>query len=125
MIDNDSADADLERFIRDWHWDKKSHRYARELGAFLFGFLDELKASGLSPKTLRKHRDNCWLIGSFECRSGWDYEERFAPEDLFELPEPAHEAEFVRKVSDSESALESYRSTWRKLYRYARSRAGS
>lgn len=112
------ADSELERFIREWHWDKKSHRYARDLGTFLLSFLGELETSGLSRATLRRHRDNCWLIGMFECRYGGDG--KFLVEDVFDIPEAAHELEFAFKVSDSEYALQSYRSTWRKLYKYAR-----
>ncbi len=120
MTDNGSADIELERFVRDWHWDKKSHRYAQELGRFLLVFLDDLETSGLSRATLTKHRDNCWLIGTFECKCG-GYG-KFLVGRVFDIPEAAHELEFARKVSDSEYALQSYRSTWRKIHKYARRR---
>jgi len=112
----DSAQA-LEDFIQDWYWDEPSHELARQMGAFLFEFVDHLETSGLSGKTVQKHLDNCWLIGKFECDYG--YHKTFSPEIL--LGGPAYLYEFKRKVSDAKSAIASYKSTWRKLDRYVRS----
>jgi hypothetical protein len=30
---------EIEEYINDWHWDKKSKKYAFELGKFLFSFI--------------------------------------------------------------------------------------
>jgi hypothetical protein len=76
---------ELEEFIEDWYWDEESHQYAKELGQFLFQFLDSLKEKGLTERTIRKHTDNCWFIGSFEC--GYGYREEFAVEEVFFSPE--------------------------------------
>ena len=35
-------DEDLEYLIQDWHWDKKSHDFARKMGLFMFGFFEHL-----------------------------------------------------------------------------------
>ena len=105
---------DLEEFIQDWHGDEASHEIARQMGAFLFQFLDHLEASGLSRQTIRKHSSNCWCIGWLEC--GYGYHDSFTPA-IF-LGGPSYEYEFRRKVSDSKYALNSYRATWRKLERY-------
>lgn len=108
---------DLEEFIEDWYWDEPSHELARQLGAFLFEFLDDLATTGLSDRTWQKHIDNCWLIGKFVCDYG--YYDEFSPE-IF-AGEPSYLYEFRRKVSSSKSAVASYKATWRKLARYARS----
>ena len=85
-----SANAqEVEKFIEDWYWDEESHQYVRKLGQFLFQFLDSLKEQGLSEKTIRKHRDNCWFIGSFECGYGF----RSAPGDVFYSSEANYEYE--------------------------------
>ena len=111
-----ALNEDLENFIEDWYWDEESHKYAQKLGLFLFRFLQYLKEQKLSEKTIRKHTDNCWLIGSFEC--GYGHREQFSPEEVFFSPEADYETQFTRKVSDSCYALSSYRSTWRKIYKY-------
>jgi hypothetical protein len=107
-------DPDLEEYIEDWHYNEASHEYARQMGAFLFKFLDYLETTGLSRPTMRKHESNCWCIGWLECSYG--YHETFTPA-IF-LGGPFFESEFKRKVSDSKYAVDSYGATWRKLEKY-------
>ena len=81
-VPEESIDKEeLEDFIQDWHWDKKSHRFARALGTYLFQFLDSLSAQGISERTIRKHWDNCWSIGILECQYG--YRKAFKPGDAY------------------------------------------
>ncbi|MBN1427320.1 MAG: hypothetical protein JXB07_02975 [Anaerolineae bacterium] len=109
----------LEQFIQDWHWDEKSHKFAQELGLYLFRFIDDLNKQGLSEKTVRKHTGNCWHIGILECQYG--YKDRFSPNAAFNSPHASHEYEFRRKMGDSKYAIDSYQSTWKKLYQYTQS----
>lgn len=108
----------LERFIQDWHWDEQSHQFARDIGSYLFQFIDHLYEEGLSEKTIRRHRGNCWCIGILECQYG--YRDEFSPGAVFGGPRALHEIEFKRKVSESNYAINSYRATWRKVYRYTK-----
>jgi hypothetical protein len=119
MSEENAIDNDLERFIADWYWDEKSHQYAQQLGRFLFRFLDILKEQWLSQKTIKKHKDNCYFIGVFEC--GYGYRDMFSPRTVFGSPDASYEYEFERKASDSEYAMSSYRSTWRKIHKYVKS----
>ncbi len=105
---------ELEAYIQDWHREDASHEFARQMGTFLFQFLDHLEASGLSRQTMRKHESNCWCIGWLE--SSYGNHEPFVP-DIF-LGGPSYLIEFKRKVSDSHYAVNSYQATWRKLERY-------
>ncbi|CAK8722074.1 hypothetical protein KKHLCK_11330 [Candidatus Electrothrix laxa] len=109
---------EIEDFIQDWHWSKKSHAYARDLCKYLFQFFNELEQQGLSEKTIRKHTDNCWHIGILECQYG--YRNKFVPGEVFYSPEADYDYEFKRKVSDSAYAVNSYKSTWRKIYKYTK-----
>ncbi len=106
----------LEEFIQDWYWDERSHEFARQMGAFLFQFVDYLETTGLSEATMRKHISNCWCIGKLECDYG--YRDTFSP-SIF-LGGPSYLYEFKRKMSDSKYAIASYEATWRKLARYIR-----
>lgn len=110
---------ELEEYIQEWYWDEASHEFARQLGTFLFQFLDHLDATGLTRKTMRKHESNCWCIGSFECSHGYDFQDTFTP-TIF-LGGPVFISEFERKVSDSSYAVKSYKATWRKLEKYVSS----
>jgi hypothetical protein len=112
--DEDDEQAELEDFIEDWYWDAASYEFARQVGQFLFDFLDDMETENLSDRTYQKHVDNCWLIGKFTCDYG--YHETFSPR-IF-LGGPSYSYEFKRKVSDAPSALKSYQTTWRKLARY-------
>lgn len=118
-IEDDQVGQELEEFIRDWYHDEPSHEFARQMGAFLFQFLDYLASTGLSRQTLRKHTSNCWCIGKFECDYG--YHDTFSPA-IF-LGSPKYLYEFKRKMSDSKYAVNSYKATWRKLERYVPSGA--
>jgi len=119
QIEDNRGEQDLGEFIRDWCYDEPSHEFARQMGLFLFRFLDDLESTGISPQTLRKHTSNCWLIGKFECDYG--YHKTFSPK-IF-LGGPSFLYEFKRKVSDSKYAVNSYTATWRKLETYVQSSA--
>ncbi len=109
----------LENFIEDWYWDETSHQYAQKLGLFMFDFLGYLEEQNLSQKTIQKHKNNCYLIGHFQCGYGIFEGEKFSIKDIFYSAEASYEYEFKRKVSDSTYAINSYRSTWRKLFKFA------
>ena len=108
----------LEDFIQDWHWNEKSHKFAQELSLYLFQFIDYLYEQKLSAKTVRQHMSNCWCIGILECQYG--YKDEFSPSSVFCSPDAWYEYEFKRKISASKYALNSYRATWRKLYKYTK-----
>ncbi len=111
---------EFEDFIRDWHYDKKSHKFAQETGKFLFQFIDSLKKQGLSERTIRQHTDNCWCIGVFECQYGFN--DKFSP-NIFMYEEASYVYDFERKHSNSKYAINSYKATWRKLAKYVNSLA--
>lgn len=112
-------DRELEDYIEEWHaGDEPSHRFAQEIGAYLFRFMDHLQGLNLSQMTLRKHIDNCWCIGYLECCYG--YSDEFDPEAVFYGPDAPRDLAFRRKFTDSDYAVKSYRSTWRKLYAYTK-----
>jgi len=115
-----SVDIDmqeLETYIRDWHWDDASLEFSQQVGILLFQFLDHLESTGLTRRTMRKHEKNCWCIGWLECSYG--YHDTFTPA-IF-LGGPSFTIEFKRKVSDSNYAVKSYQTTWRKLAKYVSS----
>jgi hypothetical protein len=119
QIEDNRVEQDLEEFIRDWYYDEPSREFARQMGLFLFRFLDYLESTGISQQTLRKHTSNCWLIGKFECDYG--YHKTFSPKIFLGGPDFLYE--FKRKVSDSKYAVNLYTATWRKLERYVQSGA--
>lgn len=117
MKSKKESEKELEYFTEDWHWDKKSHEFARKMALFMFGFFKYLKSQNLSEPTQRKHESNCSLIGKFVADYG--YYDEFTPEVF--LGEPDYISEFKRKVWNSKYMVESYKTTWRKLAKYASS----
>jgi len=106
----------IEKYIQDWYWDKKSQKFAFELCTYLFDFMDYLdKESGLSEKSLSKHHSNCGMIGILICQYG--YQEKFNGQ-VFAYP-PYHDLDFERKMSSSKHQIQSYNSTCNKLEKYA------
>ena len=116
----EKPDLRVETYIKDWNWDADSHEFALQMGAFLLQFIDYLRSSDLSQATIRKHEANSYLIGAFECDYG--YHDAFTPA-IFLGRSPAFLYEFKRKVSDSQYAVASYKSTWRKIEKYVRNLA--
>lgn len=109
--------VDIKDYVDGWYWDDDSKKYAYEMGKFLFSFIDYLEDQKLSERTKRNHHDNIALIGMFE--AGYGYNEKFCPENLEGGPNYLYE--FERKVNDSRNAIQSYKSTWRKLDKYIKS----
>jgi hypothetical protein len=108
----------LEDYIQDWYWDEESHQFARDIGAYLLRFMDYLHKLGLAERTVRKHTWNCWFIGILECQYG--YKKEFSAGESFETPWAPYQYEFSRKSTDSKYALDSYKSTWKKLHEYTK-----
>ncbi|MCX6082298.1 MAG: hypothetical protein NTW32_22450 [Chloroflexi bacterium] len=107
-------DPELEAFIDGWYWDEKTHDYARQVGEFLFEFLDDLDEYGLSDQTVVKHERNCWAIGWLEVRHG--KHTTFSP-DIF-MGGPKFLQEYYQEISATQYSLSSYKTTWRKLEKY-------
>tara|TARA_R110002111_G_scaffold6279_1_gene27771 strand:- start:80 stop:298 length:219 start_codon:yes stop_codon:yes gene_type:complete len=42
------AEEELENYILDWHSDKRSHKFAKAIGMYLFQFIDQLNEQNLS-----------------------------------------------------------------------------
>jgi len=99
-----TQDPELEAFIQGWHSDEKSHDYARQMGAFLFEFLDDLDANGLSEQTIIKHERNCWAIGWLEAHYG--KHATFSAEVF--LGGPKFIQEHKQKICESKSSITSY-----------------
>ncbi|MDZ7933812.1 MAG: hypothetical protein U5M51_02320 [Emticicia sp.] len=109
---------ELEDLIDDWHWDEESKVFATDLGIFLLAFCEYLKTQDLSVRNLRNHLSNVQLIGMFACQ--YCYDDEFDAE-MFESGEASYEYEFGYKVSDSPTALSSYRSTWKRISKFMQS----
>ena len=114
----DQEVKELEGFIEDWFYDEQSHKFAQDLGKYLFSFIDHLHEQKLTNKTIDRHIDNCWAIGYLEC--GYGSTDLFSPGKIFCGPEADYEYEYKRKFSDSKYAVSSYKATWNKLYKYTK-----
>ena len=107
----------IDDFVNDWHWDEDSKIYAFESGKFLFSFLRYLESKNLSERTIKKHENNIFFIGTFDASYG--YHEVFSYKNFEDGPHNLYE--YRRKVSDSKYAIQSYKATWKKLDKYINS----
>ena len=102
---------------RGWGW-KKTCPPGEQLLVCFRPFLEHLASSSLSPKTIRKHVDNIWLLGGEIIR---DLHEdpslrKVAAERL--LHKVIHEEGGPLIHNGSEDEQRSFDSTCRKLYRF-------
>lgn len=110
--------GDLDQWPRSWMGLEKDLPPGEQLLACFRPFIEQLAASSLSPKTIRRHVDNLWLLGGEIIR------------DLHEDPSLRKLAaeRLLRKVihhdggplihNGSEDEQRSFDSTCRKLYRF-------
>lgn len=116
----DEIKKELENYISDWHWDTITYTFAFELGKFLFGFIKYLDTLSSSDRTIKKHKDNAYLIGHFHVNYNSASDETFEVNNL--IGSDFHEYEYERKVSDSPSSIAGYRSTCKLLDKYIESK---
>ncbi len=89
-----------------------------ELVACLRPFIEHLASSGFSPKTIRRHVDNLWLLGGEIIRDlNFDPSLRRIPADRL-LAKVVHEDGGPLLYSGSEEEQRSFDATCRKLHRF-------
>ena len=114
---------DLTKWPARWHYDERDLLPGQRIVDCFKPFLLHLLSLGLSPKTLRKHRDNLWLLGGELIRELWErpklrkrpVEEQIAlAVDGFGGPRLSHR--------QSTQEQHSFDSTCRKFHRFLRER---
>ena len=110
---------DLSTWPQSWCCDDADIPPGERIVQFLTPFMLHLLEQKLAAKTLRKHRDNIWLLGGEVIR------ERYEDDKLMKLPV---DQLIINMVDDdggpfiypriSESEQDSFDATCRKLYRF-------
>jgi hypothetical protein len=112
---------DLDEWPSIWRYEARDVAPGRELVACLKPFLRHLLSLDLSRKTLNRHRDNLWLLGS-ELIRGLHDAPRTRRRPMHELVLAAVDEEggpLVRRGTEEEQR--SFDATCRKLYRFLQS----
>jgi hypothetical protein len=118
-----SADAsaycrDLDNWPRSWMGLDKDLPPGEELVACLRPFIEHLASSSLSPKTIRRHVGNLWLLGGEIVRDlNYDPSLRKMPADRL-LRNVIHEDGGPLIYNGSDEEQRSLDSTCRKLHRF-------
>jgi hypothetical protein len=109
---------DLDNWPRSWMGLDKDLPAGEELVACLRPFLEHLASSGLSPKTIRRHVDNLWMLGGEIIRDlNYDPSLRKMAADRL-LRNVTHEDGGPLIHNGSEEEQRSLDSTCRKLHRF-------
>jgi hypothetical protein len=109
---------DLEGWPRSWMGLEKDLLPGEELLLQFRPFIEHLASSGLSPKTIRKHVDNLWLLGGEIIRDlHYDPSLRKRTADRL-LQEVIHADGGPLLHNGSEEAQRSFDTTCRKLHRF-------
>ena len=109
---------DLDRWPRSWMGLEKDLPPCQELLTQLRPFIEHLALSGLSPKTIRRHVDNLWLLGG-EIIRDLHYDpslRKLSAERL--LRSVIHQDGGPLIHNGSEEEQSSFDSTCRKLHRF-------
>jgi hypothetical protein len=109
---------DLDNWPRSWMGLEKDLPPGEELVACLRPFIEHLASSNLSPKTIRRHVDNLWLLGGEIIRDlNYDPSQRKVPaQRLLRAAVHADGGPLIHNGSEEEQ--HSLDSTCRKLHRF-------
>ena len=108
----------LDRWPRSWMGVEKDVPPGEELVACFLPFIEHLAFSSLSPKTIRRHIDNLWLLGGEIIRDlNFDPTLRKVPTDRL-LAKVIHEDGGPLLYNGSEEEQRSFDATCRKLHRF-------
>jgi hypothetical protein len=108
---------DLDRWPRSWMGLEKDLPPGEQLLACFRPFIEHLASSGLSPKIIRNHVNNLWMLGGEIIRElNYDPSLRKVAADRL-LSNVIHADGGPLIHSDSEEAQRSFDSTCRKLHR--------
>lgn len=111
-------DSDLDRWPRSWMGLEKDLPPGEQLLVHLRPFIEHLASSSLSPKTIRRHVDNLWLLGGEIIRDlHYDPSLRKRPAERL-LRSVIHEEGGPLIHNGSEHDQRSFDSTCRKLHRF-------
>ena len=109
---------DLDNWPRSWMGLDKDLPAGEELVACLRPFIEHLASSSLSPKTIRRHVDNLWMLGGEIIRDlNYDPSLRKMAADRL-LRKVIHEDGGPLIHNGSEEEQRSFDSTCRKLHRF-------
>lgn len=110
---------DLEQWPNTWRYDARDLAPGRQVVEIFRPFLRHLWGMNLSGKTLRKHRDNLWLLGG-EVISDLHKNPQLRKRPMAQVVSAAVDDEGGPLISNSvpEDEQRSFDSTCRKLYRF-------
>ena len=110
---------DLEQWPKTWMYDARDLVPGRQVVEIFRPFLRHLLGLNLSGKTLRKHRDNLWLLGG-EIISDLHKNPRLRKWPMAQVVSAAFDGEGGPLISHSpsEDQQRSFDTTCRKFYRF-------
>jgi hypothetical protein len=113
------ACPDLENWPRSWHYDQADLAVGQQIIQALIPFLLHLLDQGLAQATVRRHRDNLWLLGGELIRRRYE-DDDLAQQDvtiaLQELIEGDGGPLMLPRITEAEQ--DSLDATSRKLHRF-------
>jgi hypothetical protein len=114
---------DLAEWPALWRYEDRDVVAGQHIVECFKPFLLHLLSLGLSPKTLRKHRDNLWLLGGELIRELWETP-RLRKRPIEELIASTVDDDGGPRLSHRQSEAEqgSFDSTCRKFHRFRQER---
>jgi hypothetical protein len=114
---------DLESWPQRWQYDEHDLPIGRDIVECLRPFLLDLLTRELTPKTLRRHRDNLWLLGGELIRRRYEdtsLKKLPAQQAIAELIEPDGGPLIWPRITQTDQ--DSLDATCRRLYKFLEAR---
>ena len=111
-------DSDIDDWPKTWAYSSKDIDYGKEIVELFVPFLNSLKQSKFSKKTINEHIDNLWALGGFLIKQINYNEEYRNKTPLLLIPRyiDSYDGPTIQDFSESEQ--ESFDKTCSKYYRY-------
>lgn len=115
-------DEKIDEWPESWQGEKEDIPYGQEIVGLMIPFIEEMKLSKLSVKTINEHIDNLWMLGAniIEDLNWFDKTDLIPPQEmLFE----SVDSEGGPLIHDfDESQQEEFDATCRKFYKHLKAR---
>ena len=111
----------MDNWPRSWHYEEADLAVGQQIIQELIPFLLHLLDQGLAPATVRRHRDNLWVLGGELIRRRYEDDElarQNVTDALQQLIESDGGPLIWPRISESEQ--DSLDATCRKLHRFMR-----
>lgn len=113
-------DERIDEWPKSWHDVKEDIPYGQEIIKLMIPFIQEMKESKLSPKTINEHIDNLWMLGGYIIKqlNYYEDERKILPNEMILKCIDSGDGPWIHDFSEYDQ--ERFDATCRKFFKHLR-----